>query len=270
MYTKINAASEYIRNIFPGKIDIAIVLGSGLGPLANEIENPVILDYNDIPYFPAPTLVGHDGKLIIGKIGDKTVCAMKGRFHYYEGHDMETVTLGVRVFAKLGVEKLILTNAAGGIRDDLNPGTIMLIRDHLSFFCPSPLRGPNLDEFGPRFKDMTEVYSRAAGEVARAVAAENSIALPDGVYAFFKGPMFETPSEILALRTLGADVVGMSTVPEAIVARHSGMTTLGLTLVTNKAAGLSSCELSHEEVMETAAIAEKNLVALVRGIIEKW
>ncbi len=270
MYTKINAASEYIRSIFPGKIDLAIVLGSGLGPLANEIENPVTIDYNDIPYFPAPTLVGHEGKLIIGKIGEKTVCAMKGRFHYYEGYDMETVTLGVRVFAKLGIKKLILTNAAGGIREDLNPGTIMLIRDHLSFFCPSPLRGPNMDEFGPRFKDMTEVYSRAAGDVARSVAAENGITLPDGVYAFFKGPMFETPSEILALRTLGADVVGMSTVPEAIVARHSGMTTLGLTLVTNKAAGLSSCELSHEEVMETAAIAEKNLVALVSGIIEKW
>lgn len=270
MYTKINSACEYIRSIFSGKIDLAIVLGSGLGPLANEIKDPIVIDYTDIPYFPAPTLVGHDGKLIIGKIGEKTVCAMKGRFHYYEGHDMDIVTLGIRVFAKLGIEKLILTNAAGGIREDLNPGTIMLIHDHLSFFCPSPLRGPNMDEFGPRFKDMTEVYSRAAGEIARAVAAEKGIALPAGVYAFFKGPMFETPAEIQALKTIGADVVGMSTVPEAIVARHSGMSTLGLTLVTNKAAGLSSCELSHEEVMETAAIAEKNLVALVRGIIENW
>ncbi len=270
MYTKINAASEYIRSIYPGKIDIAIVLGSGLGPLANEIENPTVIDYVDIPHFPAPTLVGHDGKLIIGKIGDKTVCAMKGRFHYYEGHDMETVTLGVRVFAKLGIEKLILTNAAGGIREDLDPGSIMLINDHLSLMCPSPLRGPNMDEFGPRFKDMTEVYSLEAGKVAHTVAEENGIALTEGVYAFFKGPQFETPAEIRAIRTLGADVVGMSTVPEAIVARHCGISTLGLSLVTNKAAGLSSCELSHEEVMETAAIAEKNLVALVRGIIEKW
>ena len=270
MYTKINAATEYIRSRFPGKIDTAIVLGSGLGPLANEIENPMVLDYADIPYFPAPTLVGHDGKLIIGKIGDKTVCAMKGRFHYYEGHDMETVTLGIRVFARLGIEKLILTNAAGGIREDLNPGTIMLIEDHLSLLCPSPLRGPNMDEFGPRFKDMTEVYSREAGKIARAVAEEHGIPLPGGVYAFFRGPQFETPAEIRAIRALGGDVAGMSTVPEAIVARHSGMSTLGLSLITNKAAGISKVELSHEEVMETAAIAEKNLVALVRGIIEKW
>lgn len=270
MYTKINAACEYIRSRFPGKIDTAIVLGSGLGPLANEIEDPIVLDYVDIPHFPAPTLVGHDGKLIIGRIGDKTVCAMKGRFHYYEGYDMETVTLGIRVFARLGIEKLILTNAAGGIREDLNPGTIMLIEDHLSLMCPSPLRGPNMDEFGPRFKDMTEVYSRKAGDIARAVAQEHGIALPGGVYVFFKGPQFETPAEIRAVAVLGGDAAGMSTVPEAIVARHSGMSTLGLSLISNKAAGLSTCELSHEEVMETAAIAEKNLVALVRGIIEKW
>ncbi len=270
MYTKINTACDYIRSIFPGKIDMAIVLGSGLGPLANEIEDAVSIDYTDIPYFPAPTLVGHEGKLIIGRLEGKTVCAMKGRFHYYEGHDMETVTLGIRVFARLGIEKLILTNAAGGIRADLEPGSIMLIRDHLGFFCPSPLRGPNMDEFGPRFKDMTEVYSRAAGDIARAVAKEKGIRLTDGVYAFFKGPMFETPAEILALRTLGADVVGMSTVPEAIVARHSGMTTLGITLVTNKAAGLSSQELSHQEVIDTAAVAERELVALVRGIVKSW
>ncbi len=270
MYTKINAACDYIRSKFPGKIDIAIVLGSGLGPLANEIECPTVIDYKDIPHFPAPTLVGHEGKLIIGKIGEKTVCAMKGRFHYYEGHDMETVTLPIRVFARLGIGKLILTNAAGGIREDHNPGTIVLIRDHISFFCPSPLRGPNMDEFGPRFKDMTEVYSRAAGDIARAVAAEHGIALPDGIYTFFHGPQFESPAEIQAIKAMGGTLAGMSTVPEAIVARHSGMSTLGLSLVTNKAAGLSTQELSHEEVMETAAIAEKNLVALVRGIIEKW
>jgi len=270
MYTKINAACEYIRSRFSGKIDTAIVLGSGLGPLANEIEAPVVIDYRDIPHFPAPTLVGHEGKLIIGKIGSKTVCAMKGRFHYYEGHDMDTVTLPIRVFARLGIEKLILTNAAGGIRSDYEPGTIVLIRDHISFFCPSPLRGPNMDEFGPRFKDMTEAYSLAAGEIARAVAAEHGIALPDGIYTFFHGRQFETPAEIQAIKAMGGTLAGMSTVPEAIVARHSGMSTLGLSLVTNKAAGLSTQELSHEEVMETAAIAEKNLVALVRGIIEKW
>lgn len=270
MYTKINAAAEYIRSIFPGQIDLAIVLGSGLGPLADEIEQPVVINYTDIPYFPAPTLVGHEGKLIIGKLAGKTVCAMKGRFHYYEGHEMDTVTLGIRVFARLGIKKLILTNAAGGIRDDLVPGTIMIISDHIGFFCPSALRGPNLDEFGPRFKDMTEVYSRQAGDIARQVAAGNGIKLPSGVYIFFRGPMFETPAEIRAFRTLGADAVGMSTVPEAIVARHSGMSTFGLSLITNKAAGLSANELSHEEVMETAAIAEQNLVKLVHGVVERW
>ena len=270
MYTKINAAADYIRTIYPGNIDLAIVLGSGLGPLADQIEDPITISYTDIPYFPAPTLVGHEGKLIIGKIGDKTVCAMKGRFHYYEGHDMDTVTLGIRVFARLGIKKLILTNAAGGIREDFEPGTIMIISDHIGMFCPSPLRGPNLDEFGPRFKDMTEVYSVAAGDIARQVAAENGIALPSGVYMFFRGPMFETPAEIRAAKILGADAAGMSTVPEAIVARHCGMTTFGLSLITNKAAGLSAAELSHEEVMETAAIAERNLVTLVKGVIQRW
>lgn len=270
MYQKINEACKYIKSIYPGKIDMAIVLGSGLGPLADEIKDAIAIDYRDIPHFPAPTLVGHEGKLIIGKVGGKTVIAMKGRFHYYEGHDMQTITLPIRVFSRLGIEKLILTNAAGGIREDYEPGTIVLIRDHISFFCPSPLCGPNLDEFGPRFKDMTEVYSRSAGEVARAVAAEKDIYLPDGVYTFFHGPQFETPAEIQAIKAMGGTLAGMSTVPEAIVARHCGMSTLGISLVTNKAAGISTQELSHEEVIETAAIAERNLVALVRGIIEKW
>ena len=270
MYTKINAASEYIRSKFDGKIDIAIVLGSGLGPLADEIEKPVELDYADIPYFPVPKLAGHAGKLIIGKIGDKTVLAMKGRFHYYEGHDMEIVQLGIRVFQRLGIEKVILTNACGGIRDDLVPGTIMIIRDHIGLFCPSVLRGENYDEFGPRFKDMTEVYSKAAGDLARKVAAENGIDVTDGVYAYFPGPMYESPAEILAYRTLGADAVGMSTVPEAIAARHGGQSTLGISLITNRAAGLGNAELNHAEVVETANKAEKNLVTLVKGVISRW
>ena len=160
MYTKINEAYEYIRSRYDKPIDVAIILGSGLGPLADEIENPVIIDYQDIPHFPVSTVPGHEGKLYIGTIAQKTVCAMKGRFHYYEGHDMDVVTLPVRVFAKLGIPYLFVTNACGGIREDLNPGQITLITDHISFMAPSPLRGPNLDEFGPRFKDMTEVYSQ--------------------------------------------------------------------------------------------------------------
>lgn len=270
MYKKIDAACEYIKSKFDGKIDIAIVLGSGLGPLANEIEDAIELDYVDIPYFPAPTLAGHAGKLIIGKIGDKTVVAMKGRFHYYEGHDMEIVQLGIRVFQRLGIEKVILTNACGGIRDDLVPGSIMIIRDHIGLFCPSVLRGENYDEFGPRFKDMTEVYNKAAGALARKVAAENDIEIKEGVYAYFPGPMYESPAEILAYRALGADAVGMSTVPEAIAARHGGQTTLGISLITNRAAGLGNAELDHAEVVDIANKAEKNLVTLVKGVITQW
>ena len=268
MYTKINEAYKYIYSQYTKPIDIAIILGSGLGPLANEIENPVIIDYKDIPHFPVSTIPGHEGKLYIGTIEGKTVCAMKGRFHYYEGHDMDIVTLPVRVFAKLGIQTLFVTNACGGIRDDLFPGQITLITDHIGFMAPSALRGPNLDEFGPRFKDMTEVYSRKLGDIARDAAKKTNVSLKEGVYCFFKGPMFETPAEILALKTLGADMVGMSTVPEAIVARHSGMTTLGISLVTNKAAGLGASELDHKEVMEAADNAEENLVKLVKQIIK--
>ena len=268
MYTKINEAYEYIHSRYDGKIDIAIILGSGLGPLADEIENPIIIDYQDIPHFPVSTIPGHEGKLYIGTIANKTVCAMKGRFHYYEGHDMDIVTLPIRVFAKLGIPYLFVTNACGGIRDDLNPGQITLISDHIGFMAPSPLRGPNLDEFGPRFKDMTEVYSKQLQEIAKNAAKKTNVSLKEGVYCFFKGPMFETPAEIRALKAIGADMVGMSTVPEAIVARHSGMTTLGISLVTNKAAGLGQSELNHQEVMETANQAEVNLVKLVKQIIQ--
>lgn len=269
MYTKINEAARYIQEQYSAPIDTAIILGSGLGPLADEVENPTIIDYANIPYFPVSTIPGHEGKLYIGKIGEKTVCVMKGRFHYYEGHDIETITLPIRVFSKLGINKLIVTNACGGIRDDLNPGQMTLISDHIGFMLPSPLRGPNLDEFGPRFKDMTEVYSKEYRTIAKETAAKLNISLQEGVYAFFKGPMFETPAEIQALKVIGADMVGMSTVPEAIVARHCGMKTLGISLITNKAAGLGNNELNHQEVMETANKAEKDLVRLTKEIIQQ-
>lgn len=268
MYTKINEACDYIKSVYNEPIDIAIILGSGLGPLANEIENPIIIDYKDIPHFPVSTIAGHEGKLYIGKIEGKTVCAMKGRFHYYEGHEMDVVTLPIRVFAKLGIEYLFVTNACGGIRDDLNPGQITLITDHIGFMAPSALRGPNLDEFGPRFKDMTEVYSKKLGAIAKEAAIKTNVDLKEGVYCFFKGPMYETPAEIRALKVIGADMVGMSTVPEAIVARHSGMTTLGISLVTNRAAGLGNSELNHQEVTEAANKAGKDLVNLTKQIIK--
>ena len=268
MYTKINEACDYIKSVYNEPIDIAIILGSGLGPLANEIENPIIIDYKDIPHFPVSTIAGHEGKLYIGKIEGKTVCAMKGRFQYYEGHEMDVVTLPIRVFAKLGIEYLFVTNACGGIRDDLNPGQITLITDHIGFMAPSALRGPNLDEFGPRFKDMTEVYSKKLGAIAKEAAIKTNVDLKEGVYCFFKGPMYETPAEIRALKVIGADMVGMSTVPEAIVARHSGMTTLGISLVTNRAAGLGNSELNHQEVTEAANKAGKDLVNLTKQIIK--
>ncbi len=268
MYTKINEAYQYIQSIYNQPIDIAIILGSGLGPLANEVKNPIIIDYADIPHFPVSTIPGHEGKLYIGTIEGKTVLAMKGRFHYYEGHDMDIVTLPIRVFAKLGIKTLFVTNACGGIRDDLNPGQITLITDHIGFNAPSALRGKNLDDFGPRFKDMTEVYSKDLGNIAKEAAKKTNVSLKEGVYCFFKGPMFETPAEIRALKVIGADMVGMSTVPEATVARHSGMTTLGISLVTNKAAGLGASELDHKEVMEAANKAELDLVKLTKQIIK--
>ncbi len=269
MYTMINQAYEYIYSKYDKPIDIAIILGSGLGPLADEIEDPIIIDYKDIPGFPISTVPGHEGKLYIGQVSGKTVCAMKGRFHYYEGHDMDVVTLPIRVFAKLGIKYLFVTNACGGIREDLNPGQITLISDHIGLFAPSPLRGPNLDEFGPRFKDMTEVYSKELRDIAYKAAQKVNVDLKEGVYCFFKGPMFETPAEIRAFKAMGADMCGMSTVPEAIVARHSGMTTLGISLVTNKAAGLSTNQLDHKEVMEAADKAEVDLVQLVKEIIKE-
>ena len=241
MHIKINEATDYIKSQYHGKIDLAIILGSGLGHLVDEIKNPIELDYRDIPHFPLTNLKGHIGKLVIGSLEGKTVIAMKGRFHYYEGNDMQIVTLPIRVFKRLGIENLILTNACGGIREDLNPGQLMLIKDHISLFMDSPLRGP-----------------------------KNDIILKDGVYAYCQGPMYETPAEIRALKVLGADAVGMSTIPEAIVARHCNMKTLGISLITNKAAGLSSQELSHDEVIEIAEKSEKNFATLIKGIIKEW
>lgn len=264
----IKEAAAYIKTKYEGPIDVAVILGSGLGPLADAIEEPTIIDYHDIPHFPVSTVPGHAGQLVIGRVGNKVVCAMKGRFHYYEGYEMEQVTMPVRVFRLLGIEKLIVTNACGGIKEGLNPGTITLITDHLGFMCPSPLRGPNLDEFGPRFKDMTDVYSKDLRAIAMASAKKVNVEVKEGVYCFFRGPMFEAPAEIRAFKTLGADMVGMSTVPEAIVARHSGMSTLGISLVTNRAAGLGNSELDHKEVMEAANSAEDRLVRFVKQILQ--
>lgn len=266
---QIDSATGFLKQKIDFIPEIAIILGSGLGPLANEVTNPVTIPYSDIPGFKASTVAGHAGTLIAGCINNRRVLVMNGRFHHYEGHPMETVTLPIRVFSRLGINKLIVTNAAGGIGDAQTPGSIMLITDHISFMCPSPLMGPNLDEFGPRFKDMTNIYTPALRELAKKVAAANNICLSEGVYNYFRGPQYESPAEIRALKAIGAGATGMSTVPEAIVARHCGMDILGLSLITNKAAGLSNSELNHAEVTEMAHNAEKDIVTLVKNIISE-
>ncbi len=268
--TMIDEATDYIRSHIDIAPELAVILGSGLGSLSECVNDAVVLKYENIPYFKASTVAGHAGELIVGTIENRRVLIMNGRFHYYEGHDMETVTLPIRVFARMGIKNLIVTNAAGGIGDNLSPGTIMLIRDHLSFMCPSPLCGANLSEFGTRFPDMTHVYSPEYMELAQRTAADLGISVESGVYCYFTGPQYETPSEIKAVKLLGADAAGMSTVPEAIVARHCGMNILGISLITNKAAGLSCNELSHEEVGAIARASGEKMVELVRNIIKKW
>ncbi len=264
----IDESTNYITEIIKDIPDLAIILGSGLGPLSKEIENPIIIKYSDIPNFKVSTIAGHAGELIYGTVCNHKVLVMNGRFHYYEGHDMDIVTLPIRVFAKLGITKLIVTNAAGGIKASLQPGSIMLINDHLSFMCPSPLRGANLDDFGPRFPDMTQVYAASLLDIAHEAAKSEKIDVDEGVYCYFRGPQYETPAEIRAVRTIGADAAGMSTVPEAIVAKHCGMQILGISLITNKAAGLGGTELSHEEVNTIARRAANNMVRLVKKIIQ--
>lgn len=262
--------SGYISSILDFTPEIAIILGSGLGALADEVENPVTIDYKDIPNFKVSTVAGHAGKLIAGTINSKKVLVMSGRFHYYEGHEMDIVTLPIRVFAKIGIKNILITNAAGGLSDALNPGSIMLIDDHLSFMCPSPLRGANLDDFGPRFPDMTSIYNKDLLALADSCAKELGLNVEHGTYCYFRGPQYETPAEIRAAKLLGADAAGMSTVPETIVARHCNMNILGISLITNKAAGLGKTELSHEEVGATARKAGADLVNLVKSIITKW
>lgn len=270
LYRKATESAEYIQKRLTTKPQIGIVLGSGLGPLVNEVKEQIEIDYGDIPNFPIPTVEGHAGKLIAGEIGGKPVLVMKGRFHFYEGYDISQVVFHIRVFKLLGISHILVTNAAGGVNRDFSPGDLMLITDHISFFAPSPLRGKNADEFGVRFPDMSEAYSKELITMAEKTAGELGIKLQKGVYAFTQGPMYETPAEIRALRILGADAVGMSTVPEVIAARHVGMKVLGISCITNMAAGILEQPLSHEEVMETAKKVETRFVSLVNKLISNW
>lgn len=268
MQTKILEATQYISAKIAQTPDIALILGSGLGVLAEEIAHPTVIPYDSIPHFPKPTVEGHKGQFIYGDLAGKKVIAMQGRFHYYEGYGIEQVVLPMRILLAIGTKKVIVTNAAGGVNVDFQPGDLMLIRDHLNFSNPNPLMGPNLEQFGVRFPEMSEPYSSDLRNIARSVAAQNGIPLQEGIYYWYSGPSYETPAEIRMIRTLGADAVGMSTVPEVIVARHGGMKVLGITCITNMASGILDQPLSHKEVVETAEKIREKFISLVKGIIE--
>ena len=249
---------------------IAVVLGSGLGAFADELAERAEIPYADIPGWPSSTAVGHAGKLILGKLGELPIAVMAGRVHLYEGYSPQQVTYGVKVMRALGVESIVFTNAAGGINKELEQGGLVLISDHINLQGMNPLMGPNDDSLGPRFPDMSEVYSRRFRDVAKSVATELCVHLVDGVYAAMLGPSYETPAEIRYLRTIGADVVGMSTVPEAIVANHMGMRVIGISCVTNMAAGvIPDTKLSHQEVLETGAMVRDTLVRFLNALLPR-
>lgn len=241
----------------------AMVLGSGLGPIGARIESAIEIAYADIPGFPAPTVAGHAGKLLIGRLAGLPVFCLQGRFHLYEGHAPDLIAAPIRTLKALGVEEMLLTNAAGGIAPQLGPGSLMLIADHINFAARNPLIGVNDDEFGPRFFDMSAAYDPALRQRLKAAAARAEIRVEQGVYLFTLGPNFETPAEIRAFRALGADAVGMSTVPECLVARHCGIRVAGLSVITNHAAGIADHTLSHQETLEEAAKAYHDVERLL-------
>ena len=250
--------------------DVAIVLGSGLGEFASRLQDAVSIPYGELPHWPASKVIGHDGRLVIGTLGSRRVAALAGRAHFYEGHDLRTVTFATRAMARLGMKVLIVTNAAGGINAvDLTPGVLMVIDDHINLLGSNPLVGQNEETFGPRFPDMSEVYSKRLRAVADTVAREQRLRVAHGVYVAVHGPSYETPAEIRFLRTIGADAVGMSTVPEAIVARHMGIEVLGISCITNAAAGVLPQPLNHDEVMEVARQVRGAFAALLEGIIAR-
>ena len=270
MMAAIREAAAYIGGRVSVRPEIGLVLGSGLGVLADSIRDATTIPYADIPHFPVSTVEGHAGELLIGTLEDKPVLLMKGRFHMYEGYGPETVSFPVRVMKALGVKTLLVTNAAGGINADFKPGDLMLISDHINFMFKNPLIGPNDPEVGVRFPDMSEAYSKRLRALARGVGEKVGVTFQEGVYAGVLGPSYETPAEIRMLRTLGADAVGMSTVPETIAARHSGIEVLGISCISNMAAGMLDQPLSHAEVMETAEMVKETFIRVVRGIVAEF
>jgi len=266
-FSQVKEAADAIAGRMRETPRIAVVLGSGLGDFANGLTDSTSVRYQELPHWPVPGVVGHEGRLVIGTAQGRTVAALSGRCHVYEGHDMQTVTFAVRVLGVLGVKTLILTNAAGGVNTGFAEGALMVIDDHINLMGGNPLVGANDERFGPRFPDMTEVYSQRLRCLADEAGRDAGVTLLHGVYAGLLGPSYETPSEIRYLRTIGADAVGMSTVPEAIAARHMDIEVLGISCITNMAAGVLPKPLDHREVMDTARRVRGQFIALLEGII---
>lgn len=265
---KIQEAVAFIAPHLKVQPQVGLILGSGLGVLADAIENPVYIPYDSIPHFLKSTVEGHAGRFVVGTLNGVQVMAMQGRFHYYEGYSQRDITFPVRVMKALGIDTLIVTNAAGGVNTTFSPGDLMLIEDHINFSGSNPLIGPNEDDLGPRFPDMSSAYTPALLTLARRVGEAQGLQLRSGVYMFFSGPTYETPAEVRMARIVGADAVGMSTAPEVIVAAHMGMKVLGISCITNMAAGILAQPLHHGEVVETAERVRGNFIRLIQGILE--
>lgn len=268
-FERVEEAAAAIRSTCQQLPGIAIVLGSGLGDFADTLVESIATEYTALPHWPASNVVGHAGRLVVGNVAGKRIAALSGRAHFYEGHDLATVVFATRVMGRLGVKQIILTNAAGGINTSFAQGALMVIDDHLNLLGSNPLVGPNDERFGTRFPDMSEVYSRRLRRIADDAARAKGVAVTHGVYVAVHGPSYETPAEIRAFRTMGADAVGMSTVPEAIAARHMGIEVLGISCITNMAAGVLPQPLVHDEVMETARRVRGSFISLLEGVIER-
>ncbi|MGR6115418.1 purine-nucleoside phosphorylase [Aeribacillus composti] len=266
---EVEKASQFLKDKCKQTPEIGLVLGSGLGVLAEEVEDAVTIPYSDIPYFPVSTVEGHKGQFVIGELNGKTVAIMQGRFHFYEGYSVKQVTFPVRVMKALGIHSLIVTNAAGGINQSYQPGDLMLITDHINNMGQNPLIGEHSPELGDRFPDMSEAYDSRLIQLAKEAAKELGIEIKEGVYVANTGPSYETPAEIRMLRAIGGDAVGMSTVPEVIVANQVIMKVLGISCITNMAAGILKQPLTHEEVMKTAEMVRADFIALVKSIVAK-
>jgi len=269
MLESIKKATDHIKGNITVQPEIGIILGTGLGGLVKEINITKSISYEEIPGFPVSTVEGHSGKLIFGELGGKQVVAMQGRFHFYEGYNMQQVTFPVRVMKMLGIQKLFVSNASGGVNSDFEVGDLMIINDHINFFPAHPLTGKNIAELGPRFPDMSEAYSKDIITKAKKVASANNIKVHEGVYLGLSGPTFETPAEYRMVKILGADAVGMSTVPEVIVARHMGIPCFAMSIITDLGVEGKIVEVTHEEVQHVAALAEKKMTLIMKELLKQ-